>query len=129
LVELSIDVDNEYFKEYRTKNIAAFLQGETDSFIVFSAHYDHLGEMGKGIYFPGANDNASGVALVLNLVKHFAKNKKKLKYSIAFLFFSGEELGLLGAKYYANNPLFPLSKIKFLVNLDMVGSGDKGIQL
>ncbi len=127
LKTIDIVIENKYFEEYKTRNIAAFIPGKIDSFIVFSAHYDHLGEMGKGVYFPGANDNASGTAMVLNLAKYFAKNKKKLKYSMAFLFFSAEEVGLLGSKYYTNNPLFPLSKIKQLVNLDMVGSGDKGI--
>ena len=126
---ITLNIDNEFFKEYKTRNIAAFVKGEIDSFIVFSAHYDHLGEMGKGVYFPGANDNASGTAMVLDLAKYFVKNKKKLKYSIAFLFFSAEELGLLGSKHYVENPLFPLSKIKQLVNLDMVGSGDKGIKI
>jgi len=126
---ISLNIDNEFFKEYKTRNVAAFVPGKIDSFIVFSAHYDHLGEMGKGVYFPGANDNASGTAMVLNMAKYFAKNKKKLKYSIAFLFFSAEELGLLGSKHYVENPLFPLAKIKHLINLDMVGSGDKGIKI
>jgi aminopeptidase YwaD len=127
LTSIDIVIENQYFEEYKTRNIAAFIPGKIDSFIVFSAHYDHLGEMGKGVYFPGANDNASGIAIVLNLAKYFAKNKKTLKYSMAFLFFSAEEVGLLGSKYYVNNPVFPLTKIKQLVNLDMVGSGDKGI--
>jgi len=129
LDSISLNVENEYFESYKTRNIAAFVKGEIDTFIVFSAHYDHLGEMGEGVYFPGANDNASGTAMVLELAKYFAKNKKKLKYSMAFLFFSAEELGLLGAKNYVEHPIFPLSKIKFLVNLDMVGSGDKGIKV
>ncbi len=124
---IELGVDNEYFDNYLTNNIAAYFNGKSDSFIVFTCHYDHLGEMGKGIYFPGANDNASGTAMVLDLVRHFSKNKDKLKYSIAFLFFSGEELGLLGSFYYVDNPLFPLQSIKYLINLDMVGSGDKGI--
>jgi aminopeptidase YwaD len=129
IVSISVDIENKYLEEYKTRNIAAFVPGEIDSFIVFSAHYDHLGEMGKGIYFPGANDNASGTAMVLNLAKYFAKNKKKLKYSMAFLFFSAEEMGLKGSKYYVEHPLFPLNKIKHLINLDMVGSGDKGVKI
>lgn len=126
---ISLSVENEYLENYTTRNIAAFVKGQIDTFLVFTAHYDHLGEMGKGVYFPGANDNASGTAMVLELAKYFAKNKKKLKYSMAFLFFSAEELGLLGSKYYVEHPVFPLSKIKFLVNLDMVGSGDNGIKV
>lgn len=127
LKTITLDIENQYHNNYTTQNIAAFLPGEIDSFIVFTAHYDHLGEMGKGIYFPGANDNASGVSMLLDLASHFSKKSNKPKYSIAFLFFSAEELGLLGSEFYSQNPLFPLSKIKFLVNLDLVGSGDKGI--
>lgn len=126
---ISLTVNNQFYSNYTTRNIAAFVPGDIDSFIVFTCHYDHLGEMGKGVYFPGANDNASGVAMVLDLANYYQKNQKKLKYSMAFLFFSAEEMGLLGSRYYTSYPLFPLSKIKFLVNLDMVGSGDKGIKV
>ena len=124
---LTIDVKNEFKTNYSTQNVAAFIQGEIDSFIVFSAHYDHLGKMGSEVYFAGANDNASGVAMVLNLASYFSEHKPK--YSIAFLFFSAEELGILGSAFYNQNPLFPLTKIKFLTNLDMVGSGEKGIKV
>jgi aminopeptidase YwaD len=129
IYSISLSIENKYNSHYPTRNIAAFIPGKIDTFIVFSAHYDHLGEMGKGIFFPGANDNASGTTMLLELAKYFAKNKKKLKYSIAFIFYSAEEMGLLGSFYYAQNPVFPLSKIKFLTNLDMVGSGDKGIKV
>lgn len=127
LKSISLKIKNSLKKEYHTRNIIGFVEGEIDSFIVFSAHYDHIGEMGEGVYFPGANDNASGTTMVLNFAKYFSRLKKKPKYSIAFMFFSAEEMGLLGSSYYVKNPLFPLSKIKFLINLDMVGSGDKGI--
>jgi len=126
---ITLKIKNEFKKKYHTRNLIGYVQGELDSFIVFSAHYDHIGEMGKGVYFPGANDNGSGTTMVLNLAKYFSKQKKKPKYSMAFMFFSGEEMGLLGSSYYANHPLFPLSKIKFLINLDMVGSGDKGMKV
>ena len=129
LKSINVNIKNEFKKEYNTQNIIGFIEGELDSFIVFSAHYDHIGEMGEGVYFPGANDNASGTTMVLNLAKHYSKLKQKPKYSIVFMFFSGEEIGLLGSSHYVNNPLFPLSKIRFLVNLDMVGSGDKGIKV
>ena len=129
LKTITVRIKNKYEKEYHTRNIIGFVEGELDSFIVFSAHYDHLGEMGEAVFFPGANDNGSGTAMVLNLAKHFSRKKNKPKYSIAFMFFSAEEMGLLGSTYYANNPLFPLNKIKFLINLDMVGSGEKGIKV
>ena len=125
---IEINIDSKYYSHFETKNIIAYIKGKTDTSIVFSAHYDHLGAMGKDVFFPGANDNGSGVAALLTLVSSFSK-KKKPKYNIVFMFFSGEELGLLGSHYYTQHPFFPLSKIKFMINLDMVGSGDEGIKV
>lgn len=125
---VSFDIESKFLKDYKTQNIIAYIKGKSDTSIVLTAHYDHIGHMGLNTYFPGANDNGSGVAMLLNLAKHFSKEKQP-KYNIVFMFFSGEELGLLGSKYYTEHPLFPLSKIKFLINLDMVGSGDKGIKV
>lgn len=126
--DITVDISSKFFEHYETNNVIGFIKGETDSSVVLSGHYDHIGHMGLNTYFPGANDNASGVAMLLNLAKLLSK-EKKLKYTIVFMFFSGEELGLLGSKYYTDNPMFPISKIKFLINLDMVGSGDEGIKV
>ena len=126
--DIQIDIDSKYYPDFRTKNIIAYIKGKSDTSIVLSAHYDHLGTMGANVYFPGANDNGSGVAALLTLAKYFSKQKKP-KYNIVFMFFSGEELGLQGSYYYTQHPVFPLSKIKFMINLDMVGSGDKGIKV
>jgi len=122
-------VRTKFHENYKTQNVVAYIEGEIDSFLVFTAHYDHLGRIDKNLYFPGANDNASGVATLLNLAKHFSELKTKPRYNLAFLFFSAEEIGLLGSKFFVENPLFPLSRIKFLINLDMVGTGDKGISV
>jgi len=127
--KISIDVKNKYYKAYQTQNVIGYVQGEVDTFLVFSAHYDHLGRVGETAVFRGANDNGSGDVLTLNLMRYYAKPENKPHYSMAFMFFSGEEVGLLGSKYYCENPLFPLNKIKFLINLDMVGSGEKGITI
>ena len=81
--------------------------------------------MGEDTYFPGANDNASGNGMLVALAKELST--KKLKYNIVFIAFAGEEIGLLGSKYMVEHPLFPLEKIKFLVNLDIMGSGEEGI--
>ncbi len=129
LKTIDIEIESEYLQNYQTQNIIGYIEGEVDSFLVFTAHYDHIGRMGKNTYFPGANDNASGVAMVLDLSKQLASQKTKPHYSIAVMLFSGEELGLLGSKYYTKNPIFDLEKIKFLINLDMVGSGEKGIKI
>lgn len=116
-----------FLKEHTTQNVAGFIEGSKykDSFIVFTAHYDHLGMMGKNAIFPGANDNASGVAMLLDLVHYYSEHKPE--YSIAFIFFAGEEAGLFGSYYYTQNPLFPLKKIALLLNLDLMGTGDKGL--
>jgi aminopeptidase YwaD len=112
---------------FLTRNLLAYLPGELDSFIVFTAHYDHIGQLGRNCYFPGANDNASGVAMVLDLIKHYQSQIAQLKYNIVCIFFSAEELGLIGSSYFCDNPVFPLDRIRLLINLDMVGTGDHGI--
>ena len=128
VASIEVKAENKFFKNYETQNVIGYVEGERkDSLMVFTAHYDHLGMMGENTYFPGANDNASGVAFLLNLVKHVAV--KKPKYSTVFIAFSGEEIGLIGSQYFTEHPLFPLSSIKFLINFDLAGTGDDGIQV
>ena len=126
---INLNIESEYLSKYKTQNIIAFSEGKKykDSLFVFLAHYDHLGKIGDSVYFPGGNDNASGVALLLDLAKYYSKNPTD--YSIAFVFTSAEEIGILGAEYAANNFPVELSKIKFLFNFDMVGTGSGGIAL
>lgn len=125
---ITIDIKNKFISSFPTENLIGYIKGNVkpDSFIVFTAHYDHLGKMGS-IYFPGANDNASGIAMLLSLARYYTQHKDSLRYSIAFMAFSGEEIALLGSKYYTEHPLFPLSKIRFLINMDIMGTGDEGI--
>lgn len=85
--------------------------------------------MGNKTFFPGANDNASGVAMLLSLAEYFTKQENRQPYSILFIAFAGEEAGLQGSKYYTEHPLLPLSKIRFLINLDLLGTGDEGIMV
>jgi len=127
--KITIKVDYKYFPNYQSQNIFGYIKGTQypDSFIVFSAHYDHLGRMGKDVYFPGANDNASGCAMLLNLAKYYSEHLPK--YSVAFFAFGGEEVGLIGSKHYVEHPLFPLKQIKFLINMDIMGTGDEGIKV
>lgn len=114
---------------FKTSNVVGYLPAKNKNadYIVFTAHYDHLGRIGKDVYIPGAQDNASGTACVLDLAKYYAK--KDLKYNLAFILFSGEEAGLLGSMHYVMNPYFELNKIKAVINLDMVGTGDDGITI
>ncbi len=126
--QVDVEVKSEFFSDYTTQNVIGYIEGQQpDSLIVIVAHYDHLGMMGSNARFPGANDNASGIALLLDLAGYYAASPPK--YRMAFIAFGAEELGLLGAKYFVNNPLFDLSKIKFLLNFDISGTGDEGIQV
>lgn len=127
--KISINVERVIVPSYPMLNVIGYIKGsvQPDSFIVFTAHYDHLGQMGKDTYFPGANDNASGVAMMLDLAEHYSENKPD--YSVAFIALTGEELGLKGSLYYVKHPLFPLSNIRFLINLDLEGTGDDGVKV
>ena len=122
-----VAIDNKFLKNFKADNICAIVKGtiKPDSFIFITAHYDHLGGLGKNTYFPGANDNASGVSLLLNLAHYYAKHPQA--YSIGFILFAGEEPGLLGSKYFTENPLIPLKHIRFLINTDLAGTGEEGI--
>lgn len=125
---LETKISTRFMDSYESKNVIGMVAGDNeDSIIVVSAHYDHLGRMGKRTLFPGANDNASGIAQLLALAKYFSENKPK--YTIVFVAFGGEEAGLLGSQFFVKNPLFPLAKIKFVLNLDIAGTGDEGIQV
>jgi len=107
------------------KNVYAYLEGTDlkDEYILLCAHFDHLGKNEESIYY-GADDNASGVAVILELARSLAEAKQnglELRRSVVFLAFGAEETGLNGSHYYVNNPLFPLQKTVMLLNFDMVG--------
>ncbi|MGI4873621.1 MAG: VanZ family protein [Janthinobacterium lividum] len=123
-----IQLDAQLLRNYQTQNLAAVVRGriQPDSFLVVTAHYDHLGMMGKTTYFPGANDNASGVALLLELAAHYARPENRPACSVVFLLFGAEEAGLVGSSYFVQHPLVPLKNIRFLVNLDLLGTGEEG---
>ncbi len=123
---ISIDITAKLKKNFSAKNVIGYVEGKNpDKYFVFCGHYDHLGTLGKNAYFPGAQDNASGTAMVLDLAAYYAKHQPK--YTMVFMLFFGEEAGLLGSSYYVEHPLFSLNQIVMGVNLDMVGTGDEGI--
>lgn len=127
---ITIKAKSVFKKKYTSQNCIGYIPGvKKDSIIMVSAHYDHLGQMGSRTYFPGANDNASGVAMLLELASYFSQPHNKPKYTMVFIAFGAEEIGLLGSKYYTENPVFPLEQTKFLINLDLSGTGDEGIQV
>lgn len=113
------------------RNVVALLPGQTAEYVMIGAHYDHLGfgESGgsrehqeeQGQIHNGADDNASGVAAVLELAAHFAAEPAPLKRGLIFAFWSGEEMGLLGSSAFAERPPVPLTNIAAYLNFDMVG--------
>lgn len=123
---ISLEIESELIPEFESKNIFGLIPATapTDEYLVFTAHYDHLGKMGEAI-FRGANDNASGVATLLDLGRHFAENP--INKNILLIAFAGEEAGLVGSKYFVDHPLIPLESIDFLINLDLIGNGEEGI--
>ena len=123
------NIENKFISNFKTANVCGIVKGieKPDSFIFITAHYDHLGGMGKYTYFPGANDNASGISLLLNIARYYATHPQK--YSIGFICFAGEEAGLIGSKYFTENPLVPLQQIRFLINTDLAGTGEEGIMV
>ncbi|MCX2452846.1 M28 family peptidase [Pedobacter sp. PLR] len=124
---IELNMENKFIPDFPAANICAMVKGtrNPDSVVLITAHYDHLGGLGKDTYFPGANDNASGIALLLNLAEYYANHPQP--YTMAFICFAGEEIGLSGSKYFTENPLIELSKIRFMTNVDMVGTGEDGI--
>ena len=117
---VTVDIENQFFKGYRCFNVIASVEGMShDSCYVFTAHYDHLGNLGRRVYYPGANDNASGTACIVTLAAHYAKTKPK--FDMLFIAFSGEDANLRGSEYYAQHPVLPMDRIKYLVNVDMIG--------
>ncbi len=115
-------------------NVAGYLPGETDEYVIVGAHFDHLGlgeqfsmapSLAGTTIHPGADDNASGTAGVIELARWFAGQPKE-KRGVLFMTFAGEELGLLGSSFYVNHPAFPLGKAVAMINLDMIGRVREG---
>ncbi len=124
-ISLSVDIKHDTATAH---NVVAYLPGSTNEYVVIGAHYDHLG-MGDehslapsqmGTIHPGADDNASGTAGVVELARWFSKQPKP-KRGILFMNFAGEELGLLGSEYYVNHPILPLADAVAMINMDMIG--------
>lgn len=105
-------------------NIAGYIQGRDpelkNEIVIFTSHYDHIGEHGGQIN-AGADDDASGCAAMLSLAKAFHGLEQKPLRSVLFLWLSGEEVGLFGSKSYVSHPLFPLKNTVIDLNMDMIG--------
>lgn len=121
-------------KSAEASNVVAYLDNQASTTIVIGAHYDHLGIDGQGSSLDahpankihnGADDNASGVAGVLELARYFSQNNLKENNNFLFICFSAEEWGLLGSKYFTEHAAINLSQINFMINMDMVGRLDR----
>ena len=136
-LRLSLNISVEH-THATVNNVLAYLPGQSDEYVILGAHYDHLGRGNFdslapaqiGQIHPGADDNASGTAGVLELARAFAPLKGKpgkLRRGILFMNFAGEELGLLGSAEWVNHPTRPLEKAVAMLNMDMIGriQGDK----
>jgi hypothetical protein len=109
-------------------NIVAKIEGSDPELkkeiVIVGGHYDHEGKDNRGRVYGGADDNASGTSAVIELARAFKQLETKPKRTILFILFTAEEKGLLGARYYTENPLYPLDKTIAMVNLDMLGRND-----
>ncbi len=128
LLHMSVHVDIETTRA-TVNNVLAYLPGRSDEYVIIGAHYDHLGRGNYdslapsqiGQIHPGADDNASGTAGVLELARLFAPLKGQLPRGILFASFAGEELGLLGSAHWVQQPTLPLDKAVAMLNMDMIG--------
>lgn len=124
--ELRVDVKREHAT---VENVLGYLPGKSDEYLIIGAHYDHLGLGNEsslapsqiGQVHPGADDNASGTAGLLELARVFAKQGGELKRGVLFAAFAGEEIGLLGSSEWVNHPTLPLQDAVAMVNMDMIG--------
>lgn len=124
---LDLHVKNTLIVRHQAKNVLGMAKGKGKGWIIVGAHYDHLGRMGPDALFPGANDNASGVAMLLSLAEWFAK--KPAKHNILFVAFAGEEAGLQGSEWCAVDRPVDMKEVRMMLNLDILGTGDDGIMV
>lgn len=118
-------------EERSTQNVVGFLEGSDpqlrDEVVVIGAHYDHVGmDAESGAIYNGADDDASGTSVLLEVAQACALADERPRRSLLFVAFGAEELGLVGSRFYVANPLRPLAATTWMVNLEMMGRGDAG---
>lgn len=124
-LKLTVDVER---RQATVKNVAAYLPGKSDEYVVLGAHYDHLGLGDESSLAPdrvgevhhGADDNASGTAGLMELARRFSAAEKDDR-GVLFLAFAGEEIGLLGSRHWVENPTKPIENAVAMLNMDMIG--------
>ena len=125
---MSLSYSNE-LAYHPTQNVCGMVRGTVapDSLVLVCGHYDHLGQMGESVIFPGAHDNASGASTVLDMAAHYRQHPPR--YTTVFVLFSGEEAGLMGSLAFVKDSLFDFSKVKMVLNIDLMCGGDDGIMM
>ncbi len=122
-------VTTEEREEVKARNVLGLLPGSdpahSDEVVVIGAHYDHLGLEPDGAVMNGANDNSSGVAVMLELARLWQEHAVRPARSVLFAAWDGEEVGLVGSRYYVQNPSYPLTRTVAMLNLDMVSAGEE----
>lgn len=126
---VSLEVAPRAVPRHHARNVLGVVKarGKSKDWIVLSAHYDHLGLMGPDALFAGANDNASGMAMLLCLAEEIARSP--LKRNVLFVAFAGEEAGLVGSNWFVVDRPIDLKRIRMLINLDLNGTGEEGIMV
>jgi hypothetical protein len=123
--KVTIEANTKHFPDSKSCNVVGLIEGSDpvlkNEVIIVGGHLDGQGYLGE--LFPSALDNASGVADIMGAAKALANSEIKPKRSVLFILIGGEECGLYGSKFYADNPIFPVEKTVFMINLDMVGNG------
>jgi hypothetical protein len=125
-ITMQVDIKREHAS---VRNVVGYLPGRSKEYVVIGAHYDHLGlgnesslapsQIGK--VHPGADDNASGTAGLLELARLFSSRRSELNRGVLFIGFAGEEIGLLGSSYWVNHPTVPIENATAMINMDMIG--------
>jgi len=125
--EINFEVQSRHFPDATGYNIVGYVEGSDPKLkhecLVYGGHFDHCG-LHIGMLFAGANDNASGSAVVMEIAEAFSKLKKKPKRSVMFILFGGEEMGLMGSTYFVEHVPSQFKKVDTMFNFDMVGPGD-----
>jgi aminopeptidase YwaD len=125
---IALEVKTKYEKDSVTWNVVGILPGSdpvlSQEYLVLGAHLDHVGMQAGKALFPGANDNASGSAAIMEIAEAFTRAGKAPERTVLFVLFSGEEQGLIGSAYYAENPVRPLENTVAMFNFDCVAHGD-----
>jgi hypothetical protein len=125
---VDIEVHTKYEKEKEVYNVIGMIEGSDPElkkeYLIIGAHLDHVGNQAGKVYFPGANDNASGSAALIEIARTFTLLSEKPKRTIVFSFFACEEQGLNGSTYFAEHLPFPKEKVKAMINMDCIGYGD-----